>query len=121
LQENPPALNLDGPGLGRLGRWAAGHRAIAQAKLGLVEGALHMVAVDSAIAELGVAVGHFLPRVRHGDACAFKQISLTVTHYVALVDVLVHSDLMAIVPERFALRVTHPFANERKSQQAQPC
>ena len=96
-----------------------------------------MVAVDSAIAELGVAVGtqvvdgvnavfafdegNFMPRVRHGDACAFKQISLTVTHYVALVDVLVHSDLMAIVPERFALRVTHPFANERKSQQAQPC
>ncbi len=39
-----------------------------------------------------------------------RRIRLTVPHYVALGDVLGHSDLMATVPERFAQRVTRPFA-----------
>ena len=39
-----------------------------------------------------------------------RQIRLTVPHYVALGDVLGHSDLIATVPERFAQRVTRPFA-----------
>ena len=39
-----------------------------------------------------------------------RRIRLTVPHYVALGDVLGHSDLMATVPERFAQRVTGPFA-----------
>ncbi len=38
-----------------------------------------------------------------------RRIRLTVPHYVALGDVLGHSDLIATVPERFALRVTTPF------------
>ena len=37
-------------------------------------------------------------------------IRLTVPNYVALADVLGHSDLIATVPERFAQRVTSPFA-----------
>jgi len=36
-------------------------------------------------------------------------IRLTVPHYVALGDVLGHSDLIATVPERFAQRVAEPF------------
>jgi DNA-binding transcriptional LysR family regulator len=39
-----------------------------------------------------------------------RRIRLTVPHYVALGDVLSHSDLIATVPERFAQRVTRPFA-----------
>ena len=39
-----------------------------------------------------------------------RRIRLTVPHYVALGDVLGHSDLIATVPERFAQRVTGPFA-----------
>lgn len=39
-----------------------------------------------------------------------RRIRLTVPHYVALGDVLGHSDLIATVPERFAGRVTGPFA-----------
>ena len=39
-----------------------------------------------------------------------RRIRLTVPHYVALGDVLGHSDLMATVPERFAQRVCGPFA-----------
>lgn len=38
-----------------------------------------------------------------------RRILLTVPHYVALGDVLSHSDLIATVPERFAQRVTGPF------------
>jgi DNA-binding transcriptional LysR family regulator len=38
-----------------------------------------------------------------------RSIRLTVPHYVALGDVLGHSDLVATVPERFAKRVAHPF------------
>lgn len=38
-----------------------------------------------------------------------RRIRLTVPHYVALGDVLGHSDLIATVPERFAQRVTQPF------------
>lgn len=38
-----------------------------------------------------------------------RRIRLTVPHYVALGDVLGHSDLIATVPERFAQRVTTPF------------
>lgn len=38
-----------------------------------------------------------------------RRIRLTVPHYVALGDVLGHSDLIATVPERFAQRVTSPF------------
>jgi DNA-binding transcriptional LysR family regulator len=38
-----------------------------------------------------------------------RRIRLTVPHYVALGDVLGHSDLIATVPERFAQRVTRPF------------
>ncbi len=38
-----------------------------------------------------------------------RRIRLTVPHFVALGDVLGHSDLIATVPERFAQRVTHPF------------
>ena len=38
-----------------------------------------------------------------------RRIRLTVPHYVALGDVLGHSDLLATVPERFAQRVTRPF------------
>ena len=38
-----------------------------------------------------------------------RHIRLTVPHYVALGDVLGHSDLLATVPERFAQRVTQPF------------
>ena len=38
-----------------------------------------------------------------------RRIRLTVPHYVALGDVLGHSDLLATVPERFAARVTAPF------------
>ncbi len=44
---------------------------------------------------------------RHG---VYRQVRLTVPHYVALGDVLGHSDLVATVPERFAQRVTGPFA-----------
>jgi DNA-binding transcriptional LysR family regulator len=39
-----------------------------------------------------------------------RRIRLTVPHYVALGDVLGHSELIATVPERFAQRVTRPFA-----------
>jgi DNA-binding transcriptional LysR family regulator len=39
-----------------------------------------------------------------------RRIRLTVPNYVALGDVLGHSDLIATVPERFAQRVTRPFA-----------
>ena len=39
-----------------------------------------------------------------------RRIRLTVPHYVALGDVLGHSDLIATVPERFAQRVCGPFA-----------
>jgi DNA-binding transcriptional LysR family regulator len=39
-----------------------------------------------------------------------RRIRLTVPHYVALGDVLSHSDLIATVPERFAQRVIRPFA-----------
>jgi DNA-binding transcriptional LysR family regulator len=39
-----------------------------------------------------------------------RRIRLTVPHYVALGDVLGHSDMIATVPERFAQRVTRPFA-----------
>ncbi|MFY7871214.1 MAG: LysR family transcriptional regulator [Limnohabitans sp.] len=38
-----------------------------------------------------------------------RRIRLTVPHYVALGDVLGHSDLIATVPERFAQRVLRPF------------
>jgi DNA-binding transcriptional LysR family regulator len=38
-----------------------------------------------------------------------RQVRLTVPHYVALGDVLSHSDLIATVPERFAKRVVEPF------------
>lgn len=38
-----------------------------------------------------------------------RRFRLTVPHYVALGDVLGHSDLIATVPERFALRVAEPF------------
>ncbi len=38
-----------------------------------------------------------------------RRIRLTVPHYVALGDVLSHSDLIATVPERFAQRVTRPY------------
>ena len=38
-----------------------------------------------------------------------RRIRLTVPHYVALGDVLGHSNLIATVPERFAQRVTHPY------------
>ena len=38
-----------------------------------------------------------------------RSFRLTVPHYVALGDVLGHSDLIATVPERFAQRVTSPF------------
>ncbi|MFM7026123.1 MAG: LysR family transcriptional regulator [Limnohabitans sp.] len=38
-----------------------------------------------------------------------RRFRLTVPHYVALGDVLGHSDLVATVPERFALRVAQPF------------
>lgn len=38
-----------------------------------------------------------------------RHIRLTVPHYVALGDVLGHSDLIATVPERFAQRVTRPY------------
>ena len=38
-----------------------------------------------------------------------RRIRLTVPHYVALGDVLGHSDLIATVPERFAQRVIGPF------------
>ena len=39
-----------------------------------------------------------------------RRIRLTVPNYVALGDVLGHADLIATVPERFAQRVTRPFA-----------
>jgi DNA-binding transcriptional LysR family regulator len=38
-----------------------------------------------------------------------RKIRLTVPHYVALGDVLSHSDLLATVPERFADRALEPF------------
>jgi hypothetical protein len=38
-----------------------------------------------------------------------RSFRLTVPHYVALGDVLGHSDLIATVPERFAQRVMAPF------------
>ncbi len=38
-----------------------------------------------------------------------RRFRLTLPHYVALGDVLGHSDLIATVPERFALRVARPF------------
>ncbi|MEY4756694.1 MAG: Nodulation protein 2 [Pseudomonadota bacterium] len=38
-----------------------------------------------------------------------RRVRLTVPHYVALGDVLSHSDLIATVPERFAKRVIEPF------------
>jgi len=43
---------------------------------------------------------------RHGVQ---RRVRLTVPHYVALGDVLGHSDLVATVPERFAQRVVLPF------------
>lgn len=43
---------------------------------------------------------------RHG---VHRRVRLTVPHYVALGDVLGHSDLLATVPERFAQRVLTPF------------
>ena len=49
--------------------------------------------VDAALERLGVR----------------RLVRLTVPHYVALGDVLGHSDLVATVPERFAQRVTAPF------------
>lgn len=38
-----------------------------------------------------------------------RNVRLSVPHYVALGDVLQHSPLMAIVPERFAQRIVKPF------------
>ena len=38
-----------------------------------------------------------------------RNVRLTVPHYVALGDVLQHSPLLAIVPERFAQRIVKPF------------
>ena len=38
-----------------------------------------------------------------------RKVRLTVPHYVALGDVLQHSNLIATVPERFALRIVKPF------------
>lgn len=38
-----------------------------------------------------------------------RKIRLTVPHYVALGDVLQHSNLVAVVPERFAHRIVKPF------------
>jgi DNA-binding transcriptional LysR family regulator len=38
-----------------------------------------------------------------------RKVRLTVPHYVALGDVLQHANLMAVVPERFALRIVKPF------------
>jgi len=38
-----------------------------------------------------------------------RKVRLTVPHYVALGDVLQHSNLIAMVPERFAQRVVKPF------------
>jgi DNA-binding transcriptional LysR family regulator len=38
-----------------------------------------------------------------------RQFKLTVPHYVALGDVLQHSDLIATVPERFADRILQPY------------
>jgi DNA-binding transcriptional LysR family regulator len=38
-----------------------------------------------------------------------RKVRLTVPHYVALGDVLQHSNLIAVVPERFAQRIVKPF------------
>lgn len=38
-----------------------------------------------------------------------RKVRLSVPHYVALGDVLQHSNLIATVPERFALRIVKPF------------
>jgi len=38
-----------------------------------------------------------------------RKVRLTVPHYVALGDVLQHSNLIAMVPERFAQRIVKPF------------
>ena len=48
-----------------------------------------------------------------------RRIRLTVPHYVALGDVLGHSDLIATVPERFAQRVLQPFGLVTRSLPAQ--
>ncbi len=43
-----------------------------------------------------------------------RQFRLTVPHYVALGDVLKHTDLIATVPERFADRILKPFGLVKK-------
>jgi DNA-binding transcriptional LysR family regulator len=82
----------------------AGHPLAAQAPLDLAsfvqaehvrvlaEGTGHG-RVDAALQRLGVQ----------------RSVRLTVPHYVALGDVLGHSDMLATVPERFAQRVVAPF------------
>jgi hypothetical protein len=47
-----------------------------------------------------------------------RRIRLTVPNYVALGDVLGHSDLIATVPERFAQRVTSPFCADHPTSAA---
>ena len=86
-----------------------GHPLAAESSLSLAN-----FAAASHVRVIAAGTGH--GRIDDAISEALKQqglqrrIRLTVPNYVALGDVLGHSDLIATVPERFAQRVTGPFA-----------
>jgi DNA-binding transcriptional LysR family regulator len=71
---------------------------------------LHDFAATSHVRVIAAGTGHGRVDEALERQGLQRRIRLTVPHYVALGDVLGHSDLIATVPERFAQRVTRPFA-----------
>ena len=71
---------------------------------------LHDFAATSHVRVIAAGTGHGRVDEALERQGLQRRIRLTVPHYVALGDVLGHSDLIATAPERFAQRVTRPFA-----------
>jgi len=80
------------------------HPLAQRAKLGLAE-----FATAAHVRVLAAGTGHGRVDEALERQGMQRRIRLTVPHYVALGDVLSHSDLIATVPERFAQRVMRPF------------
>jgi len=74
-------------------------------------GKLTLAAFSSAehVRVVAAGTGHGRVDLALAQKKLHRQFRLTVPHYVALGDVLSHSDLIATVPERFADRVLAPF------------
>jgi DNA-binding transcriptional LysR family regulator len=72
---------------------------------------LHLAAFTAAehVRIVAAGTGHGRVDVALENQKLRRQFRLTVPHYVALGDVLRHSNLIATVPERFADRVLEPF------------